>query len=98
MSTRAGPLYSIRILSPVWIVCGVVRVNVLSAYEVESVEASNVSLKLATTVSAEFLTTALTVPDAEPLLLRRTVHVLTDSPIRMDEDLTSSPYRVFAPE
>lgn len=73
ISSLAGPLYSISILSPAPIVSALVRVNVRPVKDVGRLEASIVSLKVATMVSLELLATARTVPEADRALLRRTV-------------------------
>jgi hypothetical protein len=54
-------------------VSALVRVNVRPVKDVGRLEASIVSLKVATMVSLELLATARTVPEADRALLRRTV-------------------------
>jgi hypothetical protein len=78
VSSLAGLLYSISILSLAPIVYALVRVNVCPVKDVGRLEASIVSLKVATMVSLELLATARTVPEADPALLRRTVQLFRD--------------------
>ncbi len=76
-------------------VCAVGRLNVRSANDVVSDAASIVSLKVAATESLEFLTTARIVPELVPTLLMCSLQLFSDLPIRTDDVLASSPYRVL---
>jgi hypothetical protein len=89
---RAAVLYQHPVTCPIC-VYALVRVNVCAIKDVGRLEASIVSLKVATMVSLEVLTTARAAPEADPALLRRTVQLFRDFPTSTDDDVrASSPY------
>ena len=79
ISIAGGPPYSIIILSPAVIVCGVVRVKVYSTNVVPRVCEFIISLKLATIASSDLLLTfAVTFPEGVPRFRNLTLESMTN--------------------